>query len=242
VAWFALLALGVASVRGNDLLDNELGSGSDRGGGRGSGLWALEGKVVTSPDVEMTPQWLSTTRVVVNYGEYLAFLRRDGSFEVNNLPPGSYLVEVSNPDYFYEPIRVDVTSKGKIRSRKVNYIQANVVQQLPYPLKFKPKVPFKYFQVRETWRITDFLFNPMVLMMVVPLLLIMVLPKMMNAADPETQREMQNMQMPKYDMPELSEMMTSLFTGGAPKPGSSSATGSSTPLQAGKSKTPKKRQ
>uniref|UniRef100_V5H7J4 Putative membrane protein n=1 Tax=Ixodes ricinus TaxID=34613 RepID=V5H7J4_IXORI len=56
--------------------------------------------------------------------------------------------------------------------------------------------------------------NPMVLMMVVPLLVIMVLLKLMNAADPETQREMNQMQMPKYDMPELSEMMTSLFTGG----------------------------
>lgn len=27
-------------------------------------------------------------------------------------------------------------------------------------------------------------------------------------------QEMHQMQMPKYDMPELSEMMTSLFTGG----------------------------
>lgn len=98
------------------------------------------------------------------------------------------MVEVTNPDYFFEPIRVDVTSKGKIRARKVNYMQANAVNQLNYPLRFKPKSPYKYFQVRETWRVTDFLFNPMVLMMVLPLLLIMVLPKMINTADPETQR------------------------------------------------------
>lgn len=114
--------------------------------------------------------------------------RKDGTFAVTNLPAGSYLVEVTNPDYFYEPIRVDVTSKGKIRARKVNYMQANAVSQLNYPLRFKPKSPYKYFQIRETWRITDFLFNPMVLMMVLPLLLIMVLPKMINTADPETQR------------------------------------------------------
>lgn len=138
------------------------------------------------------------------------FFRRDGSFEVSNLQPGSYLVEVTNADYFYEPVRVDINSKGKIRSRKVNYMTAQV-HQLAYPLKFKPKGPYRYFQVRETWRITDFIFNPMVMMMIVPLLLIMILPKMMNAADPETQREMQNMQMPKYEMPDMSEMMTSLF-------------------------------
>lgn len=107
---------------------------------------------------------------------------------MNNIPPGSYLVEVTNPDLFYKPVRVDINSKGKIRARKVNYIQSSAVQQVTYPLKFKPQSPFKYFQTRETWRITDFLFNPMVLMMVLPLFLIMVLPKMMNAADAETQR------------------------------------------------------
>jgi hypothetical protein len=185
-------------------------------GGRSLSLYSIEGKVVAPVDLEVTPQWLAATRVIVNYGEYLGFLRRDGTFEVSNLPAGSYLVEVTNPGYFYEPIRVDVNSKGKIRARKVNYIQTSAVHQLAYPLKMKPKGPFRYFQVRETWRVTDMLFNPMVLMMVVPLLLIMVLPKMMNAADPETQREMQNMQMPKYDMPDMSEMMTSLFKGPQP--------------------------
>lgn len=142
--------------------------------------------------------------------------RRDGSFELTNIPPGSYLVEVTNPNYFYEPVRVDVNSKGKIRARKVNYLQTSAVQQLAYPLRMKPKGPFRYFQIRETWRLTDFLLNPMVLMMVVPLFLIMLLPKMMNAADPETQREMQNMQMPKYELPDMSEMMTSLFNGPQP--------------------------
>lgn len=105
---------------------------------------------------------------------------------INNLPPGSYLVEVTNPDLFYKPTRVDINSKGKIRARKVNYIQSSAVQTIPYPLKFKPQAPFKYFQVRETWRLTDFLFNPVVIMMALPLLLILVLPKMMN--DAETQK------------------------------------------------------
>lgn len=172
----------------------------------------IEGKVV--PPEIATSEWLTSTRILVNGGEQLGFLRSDGSFSVHNLSPGSYVVEVANPDHMYEPVRVDINSKGKFRARRVNYIQSNLIQTLTYPLKLKSRGPFQYFQVRETWRITDFLMNPMVLMMVVPLLLIMVLPKLMNAADPETQREMNQMQMPKYDMPELSEMMTSLFTGG----------------------------
>lgn len=57
----------------------------------------------------------------------------------------------------------------------------------------------------------------MVLMMVLPLLLLLVLPKMIN--DPETKKELENIQFPKMnnEMPEISEMFTSLFSGGAPK-------------------------
>ena len=153
-----------------------------------SQVFSIEGKVHFPSGVELTPEFLTSSRVIVNHGEYLAFLQRDGSFLVSNLPPGSFLVEVTHPDFFYEPVRVDITSKGKTRARKVNYIQSSAVHQLNYPLRFKVKQPYKYFQVRETWKITDALFNPMVLMMVLPLLLLLVLPKMMNAADPETQR------------------------------------------------------
>lgn len=49
------------------------------------------------------------------------------------------------------------------------------------------------------------------------MLLMWVLPKMIN--DPETKKELENMQFPKMnnDMPEISEMITSLFTGNPPK-------------------------
>lgn len=114
--------------------------------------------------------------------------RSDGTFQVTNLPPGSYVVEISNAKYFYEPVRVDISSKGKLRARKVNYMHAGEVKQVAYPLKFKAKTQLKYFLARETWRMTDFLFNPMVLMMVLPFLILLVLPKLVNTNDAETQK------------------------------------------------------
>lgn len=57
----------------------------------------------------------------------------------------------------------------------------------------------------------------MVLTMVLPLLIIMVLPKMMNAADPDTQREVQtqmNALNAKQSLPDMSEFFTSLFSDG----------------------------
>lgn len=74
------------------------------------------------------------------------------------------------------------------------------------------------FTNRFLFQITDFLFSPMILMMVLPLILLIILPRMMN--DPETKKEMENMNLNKIsgEMPEISEMITSFFTGSKPPP------------------------
>ncbi|XP_054739749.1 ER membrane protein complex subunit 7 homolog [Anastrepha obliqua] len=178
-----------------------------------AGLFTIEGKIF-SPETQNKGQ--SETSLSINGGEYKGFLRDDGTFIVSSVPSGSYVLEVHNPDYYYEPIRVEINPKGKFRARKVNYIQPSQIIQVPYPLKMKALTRFKYFQTREQWKITDFLFSPMVLMMVLPLLVMLVLPKMIN--DPETKKEIENIQFPKVsnEMPEISEMITSFFSGGKP--------------------------
>lgn len=45
----------------------------------------------------------------------LFFFRTDGSFVVHDVPSGSYVVEVISPAHKFEPVRVDITSKGKMR-------------------------------------------------------------------------------------------------------------------------------
>ncbi|CAG5085197.1 Similar to emc7: ER membrane protein complex subunit 7 (Xenopus tropicalis) [Cotesia congregata] len=122
------------------------------------------------------------------------------------------MANVVNPNYAYEPVRVEINSKGKFRARKVNLIQTSQVIQVPYPLKMRAVTPFRYFQVREQWRVADFLFSPMVLMMILPLLLIMVIPKVMN--DPETRKDLEQFNsLTSYNMPEMSEVITSFLTG-----------------------------
>lgn len=105
---------------------------------------------------------------------------------------------------------------------KFQNIQPSQIIQVPYPLKLKAITTFRYFQQREQWKVTDFLFSPMVIMMVLPVLLLLVLPKFMN--DPETKKEMENLQLPKLggDMPDVSEMLSKLLGGGTqPKPSTS---------------------
>jgi ER membrane protein complex subunit 7 len=115
------------------------------------------------------------------------------------------------------------------------HVQPAVVTQIPYPLKIKALTTYRYFQQREQWKVTDFLFSPMVLMMILPLVLLVLLPKIMS--DPETKREMENMQLPKLggEMPDLGDMISKFLGGGntaTPKPPVSGGSGSN----AGKTK------
>jgi len=93
----------------------------------------------------------------------LLSFRSDGTFSVHNLPSGeSYVIEVVNPVYFFEPIRVDISSRGSIRARKLNHLKPSAVSTLKYPLELKPLGMTKHFQVREKFSILDMLKSPMV--------------------------------------------------------------------------------
>jgi len=176
-------------------------------------LFKIEGKI-TPPDFK-PKDWHWRTRILVDGGrKYSSFLKGDNSFVIQGLPWGSYLIEILDPDYHYPPVRVDINSKGKIRARKVNNIQPSQVSQLAYPLRMKPLGRINYFEKREQWKLTDVFMNPMILMMVLPLLLITVLPKMMN--DPETKREMEQMQQNmnvQNQVPDMSEYLANFLSG-----------------------------
>lgn len=99
---------------------------------------------------------------------------------------------------------------------QMSVVTKHLPLQMPHPLRMKSLGPYRYFLQREQWRLTDTLMNPMVLMTVLPLVLMMILPRL---NDPETRKEMEQIQMPKMDTPELSEIMTSIFGGGSSSSG-----------------------
>lgn len=185
----------------------------------------MRGKV----NIRMDELDLENTRILVDDGLYVGFLRSDGTFTIPGLQSGSYVVEVSSPRNVYEPVRVDINTKGKIRTRRLNLLQPSDITILRYPLNFESKGYPNYFFKREQFRVMDILMSPMVLMMVLPLLLIVVLPKLINQ-DPELQRELQqtsNILQPNQNMPDISEMAFNFFEGGKKKPSSRSKDGQS---------------
>lgn len=90
------------------------------------------------------------------------FLKNDGTFIISKVPSGSYVLEILNANYLFDPIRIEISIKGKFRARKVNHVQPSAILQVPYPLKLKALTTFRYFQQREQWKMTDFIFSPMV--------------------------------------------------------------------------------
>ena len=125
-----------ASIRGQS-------DSADGGSEAGADVYRIEGKVM--PPDNPAPDWLSVTTVTLDGGKRRAFLRDDHSFVfqasfdmeevacefsfscIQGLTPGSYLVEVDNPEYVYEDVRIDINSKGKHRARKNNPVQPNQV-------------------------------------------------------------------------------------------------------------------
>uniref|UniRef100_A0A2K5S5X3 Endoplasmic reticulum membrane protein complex subunit 7 n=1 Tax=Cebus imitator TaxID=2715852 RepID=A0A2K5S5X3_CEBIM len=91
------------------------GAAAEGSGGSGVGIgdrFKIEGRAVV-PGVK--PQdWISAARVLVDGEEHVGFLKTDGSFVVHDIPSGSYVVEVISPAYRFDPVRVDITSKGKM--------------------------------------------------------------------------------------------------------------------------------
>lgn len=71
----------------------------------GNGLYSIEGKVYAPEIFSMGDvEWQTDTSITINDGEFAGFLKEDGTFTINGIPSGSYVVEISNPDYYYESV------------------------------------------------------------------------------------------------------------------------------------------
>lgn len=124
-------------------------------------LYTLEGAVdIEGVDISL---WGPKTRVLVDSGKYIGYLKVSGEFQIVNVPSGSYTIEVVTSNHVFDPIRVDISGKtGKIRARKLNLLKPNAVSSLPYPLRFQTSRQAEFFQKRETWSLLSMLKNPMV--------------------------------------------------------------------------------
>lgn len=71
-----------------------------------TGRYTIDGKVYSPELYSLDSNWQKDTVVTINDGEYNGFLREDGTFVISNVPSGSYVVDIVNPDYLYESVGI----------------------------------------------------------------------------------------------------------------------------------------
>jgi len=148
------------------------------------------------------------------------FVQENGQFAVHHVPVGTtFILKVKSPRLTYPSLRIDVNAAGKIRARKLNILTLKDVDLVDYPLQLMPLGATPYFQKREQFSIFDTLKSPMVLFMLLPMVILFLLPKLMDMQDPELKKEMEEQMktMNKNNVPDMSELMSSLFGGDKPK-------------------------
>ncbi|KAF9933439.1 hypothetical protein FBU30_005473 [Linnemannia zychae] len=171
------------------------------------------------------PRDLSTeTRVLLSGGQYTSMITKEGKFNFPNVPEGSYLLEVQSPQYTYPAVRVTLSEKGEVKANLVTFgfDWSNNDNPLQLPITLIPRSPVTYFIPREGFRISSLFANPMMLMMGASVLMLFVMPKLMANMDAEAMQEMQgmqdDMQMPSFEMPDISATLAKFSTGASSSP------------------------
>ncbi|KAI8813861.1 hypothetical protein BJ742DRAFT_787723 [Cladochytrium replicatum] len=190
-----------------------------------SGEAAVRGRIALNdiiPDLSLISH---NTRVVLNGGQYVGYVKDDGSFSIPNVPDGIHILDVQSTDYTFDKIRVDVGGNrvtASITQLGMNY--ARVGPQVRHPLELPARAKTDYFMPRESFNIMGLFANPMLLMTGVSMLMFLGMPYLMKNIDPETLKEMQEKQsqQPKVEMPDVAGSLANWMSGA----GSSTTAGS----------------
>lgn len=79
-----------------------------------SGRFTIEGKVYSPEIYSSNVNWQKDTSISINNGEFNGYLKEDGTFVISNVPSGSYVVDIINPDYMYESVSIFFSAINKM--------------------------------------------------------------------------------------------------------------------------------
>lgn len=123
---------------------------------------------------------------------YDALLRRDNTFLFPELPSASYLLTVHSRDYFFAPLRVDVTPGGEEESQSIEAWQTFRGNEWSnkgpsygagkgsLTILVRAAAPKDFYQVRGGFNLLSFFKNPMILMGLFSVVMIFGMPYLME--------------------------------------------------------------
>ncbi|KAH9944451.1 uncharacterized protein BXZ73DRAFT_96941 [Epithele typhae] len=136
---------------------------------------------------------LGQTKVALDNGKLHGGVTRDGSFEIPDVPPGTYVLSVQAPDHAFEQMRVDVFETDSLPEVRPYFpgtpLSAASTVTLPYPIQLAARVRYDFFVPRESFNLLAMFQNPMMMMMLGAGVLVLLMPMMMKNMDPEVMEE-----------------------------------------------------
>ncbi|ORZ15181.1 hypothetical protein BCR42DRAFT_416575 [Absidia repens] len=169
---------------------------------------SVEGSLVTNGILTDLRRLRPSTKVSLS-GIYYTFVQKDGTFSFDDVPAGSYLLEVNDIDYIFPKLRVDVkenTVDGAYTGLGVGWDKTGYA--IPHPFVLRAKAEADYFVERQGFNVMGMFKNPMFLMLGFSGIMMLVMPKMLKNLDPEAMQDVAQSQSDAQNM--MNDMPTSL--------------------------------
>lgn len=181
-----------------------------------NGFQSIEGLITVNSILTSISSLGPTTRITLNHGQYSTYLKEDGSFTLQNIPPGTYTLNIENMYYTFERIRIDISKESiQATSSNLGTDWKQMGSSIAYPLLLEAKSKIEYFEKRDGFNVWKFISNPMILMSGGSLLTIFILPKLMGSIDPDLMKEIQSQPQPQMpQLPDISSSLANMMTGG----------------------------
>jgi len=160
---------------------------------------SVVGRIYPNTILPEVNELTSNTEIVLNSGEYVTYLKADHTFEVKNVKPGIYLVQVNTKDYIFDKYWVHVDETNYVTAAKeateiefnYNFFKDN---RCNYPLEVQAIYKKDYFEARDSINFLGFFKNPIVLLMCISIGMMYLMPRLVSGLDEEELKEMKRNQ------------------------------------------------
>eukprot|EP00049_Salpingoeca_infusionum_P004647 m.82101 g.82101 ORF g.82101 m.82101 type:complete len:207 (+) comp12669_c0_seq1:290-910(+) len=172
--------------------------------------FTVSGKVLLPDDTSFT-----VTQVMLDGGMYVGFLKADGSFTIDGVLPASYTLEVANPHYQFQQLRLDV--HGALNNNMRAFV-ADFLGATPQPyaisadgIRLVPGPKLEYFEQPAPWDIKSLLLNPSLLMLLLPMALVYLMPSKERMEEMQQQLKEEGTSAPNIGNMDVADTLSSFM-------------------------------
>ncbi|KAJ1655511.1 hypothetical protein IWQ61_004744 [Dispira simplex] len=193
----------------------------------GSYGYRIQGTLITNDVIPDLTSVSPSTRVLVNGGRWYTWIHDDGSFQIDDVPEGNWLVEVESKDYVFPKIQLQIQSAAASKDQPTILAMPVMPGQewssggkiVKHPLELAAVAKMVFFTPREGFNLMGMLASPYILMMGFTLVMLFVMPKLQANMDLENSEEWEEeklrmqKQIGNLQAPDVAASLASWMTG-----------------------------